>query len=150
MKFLQFFRYPKPPLFIFSLQREDQKVKGEYKKLIDAIRKKYYALELKGSLLTRLIVDYRASVIAGGEFSIAGDEKTVQELSKWIESKGIQKKLLEYTQLAEREGRLALVLYKSDDGIGIRSLPWHQYKYDILYDEFDRIKAIKYLSLIHI
>jgi len=146
MKFLQFFKYPKSPLFVFSLEKEDSKVKGEYKKLVDSIRKKYYSLDSKGSLLTRLIIDYRASVIAGGEFSISGDEKTVLELNNWIEKFGIQKKLLEYTQLVEREGRLALVLYKIDDDVGIRSLPWHQYKYQLIYDEYDRIKAIKYDS----
>jgi hypothetical protein len=142
----QFFRFPASPFSSFEVEKEDKTIRGEYQRLTKNIRRKYFLLESKGSLITRLLIDYRASIIAGGEISISGQESTVEALKTWIEEENLEKKLIEYTQLAEREGRIAIVLYKKPNGFGLRALPWHQYKYKLIYDEFETVIGIRYNS----
>jgi len=143
---LQLFRFPAAPFSSFEVEKEDRTIRGEYEKLVREIRRKYYRLDSKGALLTRLLVDYRASVIAGGELSISGQESTVNALRQWIEAENLEKKLIEYTQLAEREGRIAIALYRKPDGFGLRALPWHQYKYTLIYDNYENVVGIRYDS----
>lgn len=143
--FIQSFFYPVAPISqVFQVQKESDLLDGEYKKSVNLIRKKYFNLDPKGALTVKTIVDFRATVIAGGEISFSAKKSTLKDLEYWLNEEKANEKSTSYAQLLEREGRIAIVLYKKPNGWGFRALPWHQYKYDLIYDEYDNIKGIKY------
>ena len=143
--FIQSFLYPSRPAGdTYQVERETVQLTGGYRNSIDKIRKKYFDIDKNGSLLIRTIVDYRASAIAGGEISFSADENTLLDLELWAETEKMNDKSTSYAQLLEREGRLAVAIYRKPNGWGFRALPWHQYKYELIYDDFENIKGIKY------
>lgn len=142
---VQAFRYPQAPVAdTFRIERETNELTGGYEKSIDRIRKKYFDIDKKGSLITRTIVDYRSSAIAGGEISFSADDRTLPNLEAWMDQVKASERSTSYAQLLEREGRVAIVLYLTPNGWSFRALPWHQYKYDLVYDDYDNIVGIKY------
>ena len=143
---IQAYQYPKNPNKGFSLSREEDTILGGYLKAINIIREKYFFIKSKGALYIRTIIDYRASVIAGGEINVTANEQTESALTDWFDTEAIYNKTVAYAQLAEREGRLALAIYKKGDSIGVRALPYHEYKYKLLYDKYDEVSGLEYQS----
>lgn len=145
---IQAWRYPKEPdstSAVYKKLEEERQSSLKYEKALKAIREKYFFLEELGSLATRAIVDFRASAIAGGEINLSGDKKTIIILKDWFQRANIYKKTVEFAKLAEREGRLAACLFIMDNGdIGIKALPFSQYKYRLKYDKYGKVEGIVY------
>lgn len=146
---IQAFRYPSSPnaTLLSSKEKDAREIISNYTDKIDKIRKLYFDTASKGSLVAKRIINYRAGAIAGGELKVFGKENVVNVLKDWMNQEQIFEKTLQYSELLEREGRLAIALYKRDDGtLGLRALSWHQYKYRLLYDKYEKITGIIYDS----
>ncbi|TGN08579.1 hypothetical protein [Leptospira bandrabouensis] len=146
---IQAWRYPKEPdstsAAVFSKEKEEREQSLKYEKAVKAIREKYHFIDELGALAVRAIVDFRASAIAGGEISLSGEKKTTDILKDWFQRANVYKKTVEFAKLAEREGRLAVCLYVMETGdIGLKALPYSQYKYRLKYDKYGKVEGIGY------